>query len=162
MTLLIASLTLLIERRFGYPAFLIRTIGHPVMWFGSLIAWLDRQTDRERLSAREQRRAGVLGLAILLTLTLAIALPLQILLRSLRHCWTAEAVLATLFLAQKELGRAVSAVATALKRSLAAGREAVSHIVGRDSEQLDRAGVSRAAVETLAESTSDGVVAPLF
>jgi adenosylcobinamide-phosphate synthase len=73
-----------------------------------------------------------------------------------------EILIATPFLAQKELGRAVRAVAEALRTSLGAGREAVSHIVGRDPQALDEAGVSRAAIETLAESTSDGVVAPLF
>jgi len=53
-------------------------------------------------------------------------------------------------------------VATALRNSLQAGREAVSHVVGRDPQVLDEAGVARAAIETLAESTSDGVVAPWF
>jgi adenosylcobinamide-phosphate synthase len=50
----------------------------------------------------------------------------------------------------------------ALRDSLGAGREAVSHIVGRDPQALDEAGVARAAIETLAENTSDGVVAPWF
>src|SRR5690606_24077226 len=71
-------------------------------------------------------------------------------------------VLASTLLAQKELGRAVKAVADGLNLSLPSGRAAVSHIVGRDPEQLDEPGVARAAVESLAESTSDGIVAPLF
>jgi len=56
----------------------------------------------------------------------------------------------------------VAAVARGLRQSLAAGREAVSHVVGRDPQVLDEAGVAGAAIETLAESTSDGVVAPWF
>ncbi|MDF2799303.1 MAG: cobD [Devosia sp.] len=160
--LLIAPIALLLERWIGYPDFLLRQIGHPVMWFGRLISWLDNRADRDRLSPEAQRRAGVMGVVVLLLATLAITLPLQLLLRALPFGWLAEALLATPFLAQKELGRAVNAVALALDRSLAEGREAVSHIVGRDPEQLDEAGVARAAVETLAESTSDGVVAPLF
>ncbi|MCS6757954.1 MAG: cobalamin biosynthesis protein [Candidatus Devosia euplotis] len=71
-------------------------------------------------------------------------------------------LLTTPFLAQNELGRAVQAVVDALLTSLEAGREAVSHVAGRDPQQLYTAGVSRAAVETLAESTSDGVVVPWF
>jgi adenosylcobinamide-phosphate synthase len=82
--------------------------------------------------------------------------------RSIPLGWVVEILLATPFLAQKELGRAVRAVADALGVSLDAGREAVSHIVGRDPQALDEAGVARAAIETLAESTSDGVVAPWF
>ena len=101
-------------------------------------------------------------LAMLLLVTLAIALVIQQLLRGLPFGWILEILIATPFLAQKELGRAVEAVATALGTSLDAGREAVSHIVGRDPQALDEAGVSRAAIETLAESTSDGVVAPWF
>ncbi|MDB5622465.1 MAG: cobalamin biosynthesis protein CobD, partial [Devosia sp.] len=116
----------------------------------------------DQVSPQGQRRAGIAGLIILLLATLSAALLVQALLRAIPFGWIAEALLATVFLAQKELGRAVDAVATALNRSLAEGRQAVSHVVGRDPEQLDRAGVARAAVETLAESTSDGVVAPLF
>jgi adenosylcobinamide-phosphate synthase len=56
----------------------------------------------------------------------------------------------------------VRAVADGLDRSLEEGRRAVSQIVGRDPETLDASGVSRAAIESLAESSSDGVVAPLF
>jgi adenosylcobinamide-phosphate synthase len=73
-----------------------------------------------------------------------------------------EALLASSLLAQKELGRAVKAVADGLALSLESGRFAVSQIVGRDPHRLDESGVSRAAIESLAESTSDGIVAPLF
>jgi adenosylcobinamide-phosphate synthase len=76
--------------------------------------------------------------------------------------WAIEALLSSTLLAQKELGRAVKAVADGLNLSLESGRSAVSHIVGRDPDQLDEPGVSRAAIESLAESTSDGIVAPLF
>jgi adenosylcobinamide-phosphate synthase len=72
-------------------------------------------------------------------------------------------LLGTTLLAQKSLADHVEAVAKALDAGgLAAGREAVSKIVGRDPEQLDRAAVSRAAIESLAENFSDGVVAPAF
>jgi adenosylcobinamide-phosphate synthase len=93
---------------------------------------------------------------------LAVTLVVQLVVRAIPFGWIIETLLATAFLAQKELGRAVGAVAEALGVSLDAGRTAVSHIVGRDPQVLDEAGVSRAAIETLAESTSDGVVAPLF
>ncbi len=67
------------------------------------------------------------------------------------------------FIAQKSLWRHVSDVAQALShQGLAAGRRAVSHIVGRDVRALDESGVARAAIESLAENFSDGVIAPLF
>lgn len=73
------------------------------------------------------------------------------------------AVLAGTLLAQRSLASRVAAVATALEDGgLPASRKAVSMIVGRDPEQLDEAGISRAAIESLAENFSDGIVAPAF
>jgi adenosylcobinamide-phosphate synthase len=70
---------------------------------------------------------------------------------------------ASTLLAQRSLDAHVRAVADALERKgIEAGRDAVSMIVGRDTRNLDAAGVSRAAIESLAENFSDGVVAPLF
>jgi adenosylcobinamide-phosphate synthase len=75
----------------------------------------------------------------------------------------AVAVLASTMIAQRSLHRYVANVASALdKNGLDAGRTAVSHIVGRDTAGLDRAGVARAAIESLAENFSDAVVAPVF
>src|SRR5690606_25471190 len=74
-----------------------------------------------------------------------------------------SAVLASSLLAQRSLASHVKAVAVALEDGgLPAGRQAVSQIVGRDPDQLDEAGVSRAAIESLAENFSDGIVAPAF
>ena len=72
------------------------------------------------------------------------------------------AILAASLPAQRSLERHVSAVADALDASLDAGRRAVAKIVGRNPDVLDEAGVARAAIESLAENFSDGVVAPLF
>ena len=72
-------------------------------------------------------------------------------------------VLAATLIAQRSLDQHVAAVADALERGGAeAGRQAVGMIVGRDTGALDEAGVSRAAIESLAENFSDGVTAPLL
>jgi adenosylcobinamide-phosphate synthase len=80
--------------------------------------------------------------------------------------WLALLVLAlaaSTLLAQRSLHDHVAAVAEGLEREgLAGGRAAVSRIVGRNPERLDEAGVVRAAIESLAENFSDGVVAPAF
>jgi adenosylcobinamide-phosphate synthase len=158
----IAPLALLLERFLGYPPRLFDLIGHPVVWFGHLITFLERGVDRRERSPRQRRMAGVVTLALLLLAVGLVAGLVQFFLRGLPLGWVLEILVATPFLAQKELGRAVEAVAMALRDSLGAGREAVSHIVGRDPQALDEAGVARAAIETLAENTSDGVVAPWF
>lgn len=158
MPWLLAPLALLIERLVGYPTPLFRAIGHPVTWIGALISWLDRRLN----SGTRRRLRGVAALLLLVLTMLAIGLLVLALTRRIPFGWTLEAVLASTLLAQKELGRAVKAVADGLNLSLDSGRRAVAHIVGRDPETLDEAGVSRAAIESLAESTSDGIVAPLF
>ncbi|KKB12076.1 cobalamin biosynthesis protein CobD [Devosia geojensis] len=162
MSVFIAPLALVAERWLGYPEQLLKSIGHPVMWFGSLIDGLEHRLNRPDRDARQRRDAGIIALAILLVVAFILSFVVQQFVRGLPLGWVLEVLLAVPFLAQKELGRAVAAVAEALRTSLAAGREAVSHIVGRDPDQLDEAGVARAAIETLAESTSDGVVAPWF
>jgi adenosylcobinamide-phosphate synthase len=154
----LAPLALLVERLVGYPRPLLSRIGHPVIWIGALIGWLEARLN----AGARRRRNGAVMLLLLLAAVAAVVVPLVILLRLLPFGWLLEALLATTLLAQKELGRAVGAVADALSHSLQAARRQVSQIVGRDPESLDQAGVARAAIESLAESASDGVVAPLF
>jgi len=158
MNAFLAPLAVLLERLFGYPPPLLKGIGHPVIWMGKLIAGLDLRLNR----GEGRKLKGVAMLAILLAATAAITVAIRLALGLVPFGWVLEAVLATSLLAQKELGRAVRAVADALSHSLEAGRRQVSQIVGRDPQTLDEAGVSRAAIESLAESASDGVIAPLF
>jgi len=73
-----------------------------------------------------------------------------------------EALVASSLLASRQLGRAVRSVGEELGHSLARGRAALQPIVGRDARSLDAYGVARAAIETLSENASDGVIAPLF
>jgi adenosylcobinamide-phosphate synthase len=155
---LLAPLALLIERAIGYPKPLLAVIRHPVMWMGALIAWLEA-----RLNTGAQRRLkGVVMLLLLLGTALAISLLIVAITRRIPFGFVLEAIIASSLLAQMSLGHAVKAVADDLGLSLDSGRSAVSHIVGRDPDALDEAGVTRAAIESLAESTSDGVIAPLF
>lgn len=162
MNAFIAPLALISERLLGYSPRLVAAIGHPVMWFGRLITFMEKGVDKRERTPRQRRDAGILTMGVLLVVTLAVTVVVQQVVRAIPGGFVIEVLLATPFLAQKELGRAVKAVADALYVSLEAGREAVRHIVGRDPQVLDEAGVTRAAIETLAESTSDGVVAPWF
>ncbi|RDE09981.1 adenosylcobinamide-phosphate synthase CbiB [Pelagibacterium lacus] len=160
---MIALLAAVIERLVGYPAWLVDRIGHPVMWMGTLLDRFDRRYNTAERSYGARRARGVYAIAALVLAVLVIALGLQALLRLLPFGWVAEAVLASSLIAQKGLRDAVMAVADALRaEGIAGARTAVARIVGRDTSQLDEAGVSRAAIETLAENASDGVIAPLF
>ncbi|CDP50572.1 Adenosylcobinamide-phosphate synthase [Devosia sp. DBB001] len=159
---LLAPLAFLLERFLGYPNVLLDSVGHPVMWFGRLIDSLEVRLNKPERTDTERQQAGIVALIALLAATLVVTLIIVRFLALLEYGWVVEALLAVPFLAQKQLGEMVKAVADALGVSLEAGREAVSHIVGRDTRGLDESGVSRAAVESLAENASDGVIAPLF
>ncbi|MFC3323897.1 adenosylcobinamide-phosphate synthase CbiB [Mesorhizobium cantuariense] len=163
MSVLIAFLSLAVEFALGYPDWLFRAIGHPVTWFGRLISFLDRRLNRATDPDALRRKRGVQALLVIVLVPAVIGLGLHILLWFVPMGLFITALLATSLLSQKSLHDHVEAVADALDTGgLALGRMAVSRIVGRDPETLDRAGVCRAAIESLAENFSDGIVAPAF
>jgi len=106
---------------------------------------------------------GVLALVVLLGVVAMATLAIQSALLILPLGLIGAAILASTLIAQRSLHQHVARVADALERDgLRGGREAVSQLVGRDTETLDEAGIARAAIESLAENFSDGVVAPVF
>lgn len=159
-------LALLVEVAVGYPPVVFQAISHPVVWVGALIGWLDRRLNKAELPDFERRLRGVFALLVLLGAVLFAMVALEFILLVACGRWFGPAVLAVLgssLLAQRSLHTHVAAVADALERDgLAGGRRAVSQIVGRNPAHLDEAGVVRAAIESLAENFSDGVVAPTF
>jgi adenosylcobinamide-phosphate synthase len=156
-------LALLIEALVGYPDRLVGAIGHPVTWIGALIARLDAGLNRADWSPPARRVAGVVSLAIIVLVAMATGLVVERALLLLPLGIVPAALVASTLIAQRSLYAHVAAVATALERDgLAAGRVAVAKIVGRDPEALDEAGVARAAIESLAENFSDGIVAPVL
>ncbi|MGB8529376.1 MAG: adenosylcobinamide-phosphate synthase CbiB [Rhodoplanes sp.] len=109
----------------------------------------------------DSRIPGVFALLILLTVVGGAAFVLQSALLLLPFGFIAVALAASSLIAQRSLYDHVARVAAALETGgVEAGRSAVSHVVGRDVAGLDEAGVARAAIESLAENFSDGVVAP--
>lgn len=167
MFLGLALLAAVIEGIAGYPDLVFRLIGHPVTWIARVISWADERWNSEGgdsdLSGRLQGVAlvmlligGSLILGLFLWKVVYLLLPP---IAALLVC----AILASSLPAQRSLEQHVRAVADALDgRGLEAGRDAVAMIVGRDTTDLDESGVATAAIESLAESFSDGVVAPLF
>ncbi|MGL4397505.1 MAG: adenosylcobinamide-phosphate synthase CbiB [Hyphomicrobium sp.] len=157
---------LLIDASIGYPGALYRRIGHPVTWIGRLISALDRGLNRDGAPANVRRAAGIVALILLLLAAIGSGWLLTTALPALLHPAIAVVLLACIastLIAQRSLHDHVAAVARGLDTDgLAGGRRAVAMIVGRDPETLDTAGVCRAAIESLAENFSDGVVAPLF
>ncbi|GGK18948.1 adenosylcobinamide-phosphate synthase CbiB [Salinarimonas ramus] len=162
--LALLTLALMVEAAIGYPRRVYNAIGHPVTWIGALIAALDRDLNREDASPAARRIAGFLALIAILAVPGALALAVQTILAGIGLVGLlVAAVLASSLLAQRSLHEHVAAVRDGLREGgLEGGRWAVSMIVGRNPESLDAAGVSRAAIESLAENFSDGIVAPAF
>jgi adenosylcobinamide-phosphate synthase len=152
---------LLIEAVIGYPGFLARRAGHPVMWIGRLISFLDDALNHDHMTNASRKAAGMATLVIVIGIAFGLAFALELTLLRLPFGILLCALAASSLFAQRSLHDHVARVAAALEKDgLAAGRKAVAHIVGRDTEILDEAGVARAAIESLAENFSDAVVAP--
>jgi adenosylcobinamide-phosphate synthase len=157
MSVALALFAMLIELVVGYPQAVAGTIGHPVSWIGRLIAMLEIRLNRGR------RGDGIVALVIVLGVVGLVTWLVERELLRLPFGLIAVAVIASSLIAQRSLHSHVAAVAAALeKHGIAAARLAVAHIVGRDTAALDEAGVARAAIESLAENFSDGVVAPVM
>ena len=163
MPVVLTALAVLIELIAGYPDWLVRSIGHPVTWMGRLIAGLERRWNRETLPPHVRRMLGTVTVLLLVGTVGMVAVIIERGLLLLPFGLIGAAVVASTLVAQRSLYQHVSRVADALESGgIRAAREAVSHIVGRDTETLDEAGVARAAIESLAENFSDGVVAPVI
>lgn len=153
-------IALLIDAVFGWPDAIYRRIGHPVTWLGALITALDRGLN---IQGTNRRLRGVLAFGVTVG---AAALPAILIILLLPSGWIGTlitGVLAWPLVAARSMYTHVRAVERPLRANdLPAARHAVSMIVGRDPSQLDSAGVARASLESLAENTSDGIIAPLF
>lgn len=150
--MLIAAL--LLDAAFGEPKAIWDRLPHPAVLMGRLVGWCDRRFNRGE--ARKLR--GLLVALGLLTAGLGIGWLIHI----LPDAGVLEVLTVAILVAQKSLVDHVRAVATALRRSVAEGRQAVAMIVGRDTTEMTGPDIARAAIESAAENLSDGVVAPVF
>lgn len=157
-------LALLIDRSIGDPDWIWRKVPHPVAAFGAGIKWFETRFNRKSMSPRRRKWFGITTILVLLLATFIIGLIIHALLLQLGFTGIIiEALVASIFLAQKSLVDHVGKVEQAFKQgSLVEARSAVSLIVGRETKKLGESAVCRAAIESLAENSSDGVVAPVF
>ena len=161
LLLLVAGLV--IDALFGDMPAIFRYLPHPVVLAGRAIAFFDRKLNRETRSEASRRERGIVTVIVLVGGAALLGLGVERVCGSSLVGAMVEAALIAVLIAQRSLYEHVAAVAAALSiGGLDGGREAVRHIVGRDPLSLDVHGVARAALESLAENFSDGVVAPIF
>lgn len=154
----------LLDRLLGDP-----NSWHPIVGMGRLIGWGEKRLNRGRLRGLKgglYNGSLVVASFIFLRLLFDKILPqTESILGTWGYealVWSLEVVGVFLMLSGTTLVREVKAVFLALEQSLEAGRRQVARIVGRDTQQLDTQEVRTAALETLSENLSDGVIAPLF
>jgi adenosylcobinamide-phosphate synthase len=162
-TLFMVVAALAFDALIGDPDWLWRRLPHPVVLIGSFIGFLERTLNRENWSPSQRKAAGVGVVVLLVAASGLIGLSVEAALPQTLSGKIALGLIASVLIAQRSLYQHVARVRSAFAEGgLAEVRAAVSMIVGRDPEQLDEAGVSRAAIESCAENFSDGVVAPVF
>ena len=161
LLLLVAGLV--IDALFGDMPAVFRYVPHPVVLAGRAVGFFDRKLNRETRSEVSRRERGIVTVVVLVGGAALIGLIVERVCRDSLVGGIVEAVVIGVLVAQRSLYEHVASVAAALSTGgLAGGREAVRHVVGRDPMSLDAHGVARAAIESLAENFSDGVVAPVF
>jgi adenosylcobinamide-phosphate synthase len=150
-------LAVVIDRFIGDP----RSIPHPVVGFGKLIAFADQMLNKGK--RRKEKGLFMLCVLALLVVTLTILLVLVAYRIHLYVGIMLEAWLISTTIAAKGLKQAANEVAVPLKKEkFDQARKKLSYIVGRDTDKLNEEEITRATIETVAENTSDGVTAPLF
>lgn len=159
---LIAMVAFFLDTVLGDP----QSRWHPVAMLGRLIGWLDRLLYPTTGSNQRKFAMGAFLTLLVLCIAYAFAEGLLLAARELPVAWGADLVSVILLyfcISPRMLAKAGQDIhALLVKGDLAAAREHVGYIVGRDTAQLNEADAARAAIETVAENTVDGVIAPLF
>ncbi|MEM6827834.1 MAG: adenosylcobinamide-phosphate synthase CbiB [Pseudomonadota bacterium] len=159
--LMLAALA--IEAAMGWPDWLDRRIGHPVRWFGWLVTKLERASNRASLSRMVRIGLGGVVTVSLVAFAAAFAWTITRIVPEGPLGFAISALIVSTLIATRSLNDHVAAVQSAFSpNDLAPARIALSRIVGRETARLDEAAMARAAIESLAENTSDGVTAPVF
>lgn len=146
----------ILDKLFGDPA----GLPHPVVGFGKMISFCERRWNRR---GYRRLKGGIVTIALILIVYVGSAWVLHFLF--VLNSWLGiivSSILVFYCLAGTTLIHEVKMVFLAADRSLEEGRKQVSRIVGRDTSGLTDQEVRTAALETLAENLSDGVIAPLF
>jgi adenosylcobinamide-phosphate synthase len=159
----LALAVLVLEACAGYPRVIFAAIGHPVTWIGRVLEILERAWNQPQFPDRARRALGILALLVTVVLAAGAGFAIVRAAEPFEYASVLVAIIATSGLAQRSLHEHVHAVQTALlSGELDSARAAVGRIVGRDTATLSAAEVSAAAIESLAESFNDAVVAPAF
>ena len=159
---LLLALALLLDVFLGDPRLIFKMIPHPISLLGNVISFCERKLNHNSLGDLTRLARGALLTVFIAIIVIIIGWVLHVFI-ALYSLWVLELILIAFLVAQRSLYDHVRSVSIALeKNGIEAGRRTVAHIVGRNTADLDRGGISRAAIESLSENFADGVVAPVL
>ncbi len=159
---LLLALALLLDVFLGDPRLIFKMIPHPISLLGNVISFCERKLNHNSFGDLARLARGALLTVVIAIIVIIIGWVLHVFI-ALYSLWVLELILIAFLVAQRSLYDHVRSVSIALeKNGIEAGRRTVAHIVGRNTADLDRGGISRAAIESLAENFADGVVAPVL
>ncbi|MDE6808943.1 MAG: adenosylcobinamide-phosphate synthase CbiB [Muribaculaceae bacterium] len=145
----------LLDLAFGDP----ERLPHPIVWFGKIISKLEHRLNN---GSNKKIKGGIVAVFLIAGVFALTSLLLHMISPIVWLNIAIQAILIFYCLAGTTLIREVKMTFEAIDRSLEAGRKQVGRIVGRDTSELSAIEIRTAALETLAENLSDGVIAPLF
>ena len=161
--LLVLILAIIVDAVAGDPRWLYSRIPHPIVVIGHQIELLDRFFNRTHYLPVTRKLLGVISVLIIISSAWLIGWLIAWSYNQVSFGVVLQALIVSIFLAQNSLYQHVASVAKACKADdLIDARSQISHIVGRDPNSLDQRAIGRAAIESLSENFSDGVVAPIF
>ena len=145
----------LLDLAFGDP----ERLPHPIVWFGKIISKLEHRLNN---GSNKKIKGGIVAVFLIAGVFALTSLLLHMISPIVWLNIAIQAILIFYCLAGTTLIREVKMTFEAIDRSLEAGRKQVGRIVGRDTSEISAIEIRTAALETLAENLSDGVIAPLF
>ncbi|WP_373635146.1 adenosylcobinamide-phosphate synthase CbiB [Yoonia sp. SS1-5] len=144
---------MILDAIFGEPKWLWDRVPHPAVLTGRLINWCDRSFNK----GDQQRLMGTMTIVEICIAAAIVGWVLEQL-----PGGVVDVIVLGILLAHKSLVTHITRVGDALRLSLGDGKRAVQMVVGRDTKDMSRSQVARAAIESAAENLSDGVIAPIF
>lgn len=153
---------MILDIALGDPAWLFRIMSHPVVYFGKIISFFDKYLNDWQLGKAKLIMRGYGVLIVLFLIGLTLGYVLEFIFNLSPYLLPLKIFVISLFLAIRSLYKHVRDVYDGLNIGLNEGKAAVAKIVGRNVTKMTEITVTRAAIESLAENMSDGVVAPIF
>ena len=159
----ILSLAMIFDGVIGEPNWIYSRIKHPVTWMAALLMSGEQVLNKPVFSSKLKYLLGFLWVSVCIIICIIFSYSLQYFVQVWDSSGILLALIASVFLAFRSLLDHVSAIEKALNNEkIEEARKALNKIVGRDTQNLDVSGVTRAAIESLSENFSDGVLAPAF